>query len=413
MLAICVRNSMILNMFNIQKIGLVAAFFVLALYVGGVPGEAQAATQTDLEVAGWIPYWNDSNGIEDATKHMDKIDVVYPFAYSVKNDGSIKDLAELGDDEWQTFMDKARDNDIRVIPTVMWSDDVSIHNVLSNSESRKHHIDVIAHMVKAGHYDGVDIDYEGKMSETKDYFSAFLKELKAKLGKKILSCTIEARTPPESLYREIPKEIKRANDYEEIAKHCDRVVIMAYDQQRADLLLNKSKNGMPYVPVADVDWVRKVVELTLKDIPKEKMILGIPTYGRHWEVTVAPDWFKEYRSIGALNMPDMLDVAKEYRVKPTRNKAGEMSFTYLPKDSKVKLKSTLKIPKDTPKGNIVAARALAYANKTGKEVKIRVGWYSDATAMLQKVDLAKEYDLRGVALFKFDGEEDQKIWKSL
>ena len=90
-----------------------------------------------------------------------------------------------------------------------------------------------------------------------------------------------------------------------------------------------------------------------------------------------------------------------------------MSFTYIPKSSNLKLSTALKIPKDTPKGNLVAARALAYANKTGETVTFNMAWYSDAEAMKQKIDLAKEYHLRGVALFKFDGQEDQKVWKYL
>lgn len=367
-----------------------------------------------LEVSGWIPYWRDSEGMKDAKKHLREIDAVYPFAFTVTTKGELRDQAGLNKRDWKKFIREAEKKNVEVIPTVMWSDGESIHNVLSNPVSRKAHIAEIAEMVEDGDYDGVGIDYEGKKSETIDYFSAFLKELKAELDDKVLTCTIEARTPPESLYREgqVPAVIRYANDYKEIAKHCDRVEIMAYDQQRADLSLNKEKNGFPYVPVSDVDWVRKVVELTLKDIPKEKIILGIPTYGHHWAVTVEPDWFRDYRKIGALNVPDILDLAKEYRVKPARNKAGEMSFTYVPESASKELQRALKVSRNAP-GDEVAKKALAYANKTGKEVTFNIVWYSDAEAMKDKIDLAEEYDLRGVALFKIDGEEDQKVWKYL
>ncbi len=369
------------------------------------------ADESDLEVAGWVPYWRDSQGIKDAKRHLDVIDTVYPFAFTVTTQGIVKDQAGLTEKDWKAFVKTARKKDIEIIPTIMWSDGASIHAVLSDKKKRAEHIENITDMVRKGKYDGVDIDYEGKKSETINFFSLFLEELKEELGNKELVCTIEARTPPASLYKEIPAVISYANDYTEIGEHCDRIQLMTYDQQRADLKLNAEKTGAPYMPLADVDWVEKVVELALQSFPEEKIMLGIPSYGHHWAVTVAPDWYRDYRKIGALNVPDMLDVAKEYKVTPSRNKAGELSFTYLPKSSKVKLPSTLKIPKDTPKGNVIAARALAYANKTGQEVTFNVGWFSDAEAMKQKIDLAKKYDLRGVTLFKIDGEEDRNVWK--
>lgn len=385
---------------------------ILLLSVFFVPTSSYAVEE-NFEVSGWIPYWRDSEGIKDAKKHLSDIDRVLPFAFTVTTQGVIKDQAGLTDKEWKNFIKLAQKKNVEVVPTIMWSDGDRIHAVLSSTSSRASHIKGIVDMVKEGKYDGVDIDYESKNAETIDYFSLFLKELKMELGKKLLTCTVEARTPPDSLYKEIPVVLTYANDYGEIAKYCDRVELMTYDQQRADLKLNAQKAGQPYMPVSDVDWVRKVVELALKDIPKEKILLGLSSYGHHYTVTVAPNWYKNYQKIGALNVPDILDIAKEYKVTPTRNRAGEMSFTYIPKSSNVKLKNSLKIPKDTPKGNIVAARALAYADKTGKEVSFNMAWYSDAEAMKQKIDLAKEYELRGIALFKIDGEEDQKIWKFL
>ncbi len=372
-----------------------------------------AYAERDLEVSGWIPYWRDAEGIKDAKKHIDEIDVLYPFAFTVKSDGNLSDLADLNARDWKSMKKTAKSEDVLVIPTVMSGSGEQIHTILSNTTERAHHVKEITRMVEKGDFDGVDIDYESKKSETILYFSLFLAQLKAELGDKILSCTLEARTPPDSLYRNPPATITYANDYASLNMICDRVVLMAYDQQRADIKANDLRKGLPYIPVADPVWVEKVVKLALQSFPKEKVVLGIPTYGHHWAVTVAPEWYRDYRKIGALNIPDMKDVAKENKVTPSRNATGEMSFTYLPKSSDVKFPSNLKIPKGTSKGNKVAEQALAYANKTGKEVTFNIGWYSDAGAIIDKIELAEKYGLRGISLFKIDGEEDQKIWKYL
>lgn len=366
-----------------------------------------------LQVSGWMPYWRDSEAIKDAKKHLGSIDAVYPFAFTVTTKGELRDQAGLHEKEWKSFIKLAQKKNVAVIPTIMWSDGASIHTVLSATSTRSAHIKEIVRMVEKGKYDGVDIDYEGKKSETIHYFSQFLKELNDALREKSLLCTIEARTPPKSLYKEVPEVINYANDYRTIAEYCDQVEIMAYDQQRADIKLNEERKGKPYMPVADVAWVEKVIEQTLKDIPKEKIVLGIASYGHHYAVTVAPNWYRDYWKLGAMNVPSLLDLAKENNVTPTRNDAGEMMFTYLPESSNVVSPKSLKIPKGTPKGEMVSAQALAYANKTGKEVVFHMGWYSDAGAMQDKIDLAKKYKLKGVAFFKIDGEEDQKVWRSL
>ncbi len=381
------------------------AFFLLSFFLTST----QSAFAATPEIAGWIPYWQDTLGIKSATKHISDLDVVHPFAFTVKEDGTLSDQADLDERKWRKFIRLAERRNVDVIPTVMWSDGDNIDRILSDDSLRKEHIKAIVEMVEDGDFAGVDIDYEGKLSDTIDYFSLFLEELKEELDKKLLTCAIEARTPPEDLWREVPEEINYANDYEEIAKHCDVIELMTYDQQRADLTLNDARKGEPYIPVADLEWVEKVIKFALEDIPAEKIMLGVPTYGRQWELTVAPDWYKSYKGDGAINQPDAEDLADDEEVEIGRNAAGEVSFTYFPKEYEIL--NVLPVPDGTREGFEAAAKALLFANLTKLEVPVNLVWYSDAKAIEDKLDLVEKYDLKGMAIFKIDGEEDSKIWK--
>lgn len=382
-------------------------FFLVLTFI--LPTNTSLAA-SNLEVGGWIPYWQDTMGTASASKHIKKLDIVYPFAYEVSAVGIPLDKADLTEDKWQDLFKEAKEEGVDVVPTILWNNGAEIHKVLSNPTWRRLHIELIARYVEAGDFDGINIDYESKLSETKDYFSVFLKELNARLDGKLLTCTVEARMPPENRYRNVPASIEYANDYTEMAKHCDIIEIMAYDQQRADLLLNDAKKGEPYIPVADVEWVESVVKLALKDIPAEKIMLGVPTYGRKWTVTVAPDWYKEYKGNGAINLPDAVEWADDNDVTPGENVAGEKSYTFFNPNLPFKILDVLPVPDGTRTGFEAAAKALLFANLTKMEVPVELVWYSDADAIADKVDLAKKYGLKGIAIFKIDGEEDQKIW---
>lgn len=368
------------------------------------------ATASAFEVSGWIPYWAASAGTKDARAHISELDMIHPFAFTLQKGGKIKDAADLEKSTWTRLFSTAEKEGVAIVPTVMTSDGALVHSILSDARTRAAHIDEIVDMVEDGDYDGVDIDYEGKLATTKVHFASFLRELKQELGGKLLSCTIEARTPPDSLYRTVPATIEYANDFDAIDDACDRVNIMAYDQQRADLKLNDARKGAPYMPVADVAWVEKVVNLTAKSIDKRKIMIGVPTYGREFTVTVEPDWYKAYDHQWSVNPGYATKTAKKEKVTPTRNAAGELSYTYATKSSDRKKLAKYDVPANTPKGNTVAAQALAYANDTGKPMKFNLVWWSDAEAVKQKVELAKRLGVNGVAIFKIDGGEDRNIW---
>ena len=112
-------------------------------------------------------------------------------------------------------------------------------------------------------FDGVQIDFEAVIPADKEIFMGFLAILKRELKDKILSVAVPARR----IY------VEDAFDYERIGKIADRVIIMAYDQH-----WSTSKPG----PVSSLNWCGLVSQYTVTKIPMEKIVMGIPFYGRAW-----------------------------------------------------------------------------------------------------------------------------------
>jgi spore germination protein YaaH len=392
----------------------IIAFLFVSILLIGMPHATVVAKGESLEIAGWIPYWSKTGGMKSATKHMETLDMVYPFVYTVKSDGTLKDNGSVNGKDWKTFFKTARAEGVPVIPTIMSGDGALIGSILSNPSTRALHIKAITGAVKKGKFDGIDIDYEGRTRASVNDFSLFLKELKAALGSKKLVCTLEPRTPPDSLWREVPNPLPYSNDYREIGKHCDIIQIMTYDQQRADIKLNALRMGEPYYPNADPAWVEKVIALTVQELPREKIMLGVPTYGRHILLTVEPERFSGYDGLGAVNRDGALALQRKHKATVSKNAAGEQSFTYLPESLPAKVKNSIgrtKVASGTSEGMKIALQALAYANKTGETVPVHMVWWSDAAAIQDKIDLAKKYKLRGIAIFKIDGDEDPLLWR--
>ena len=387
-----------------------------ALLIPAVPAHAAS----DLEVSGWIPYWRTSQGVSEARKNIRVFDEVNPFAYSVRADGSLADTAKLDTKTWDKLERDVESRSIRYIPTIMWSDRAAMESLLNNPTERAQHVAFIVEEVKRGGFDGIDIDYEGKSAETREGFSAFLRELNAALESVnkdlLLQCTIEARMPLAARYAGTPPaNIEYANDLKAINRACDSVRIMTYDQQTADVQLQREYYGTPYAPIADVRWVEKVVEYMSEDIDRDKLAIGIATYGHSYQLMSISDGSGfQYTRMGALIPEQALSQAKKNKIKPARNVSGELYFTYVPKDEHKDLPSQAELARYAPRGthsaDIAWKGALAYSKQTGKQAPVRFVTWSDAGAIRQKVELAREMNVEGVAVFSVSGIAERKAW---
>lgn len=113
-------------------------------------------------------------------------------------------------------------------------------------------------------FDGVQIDFESVLAEDAGSYLDFLKMLKERLGEKRLSVAV----PPRRGHAD------DAYDYAAIAGIADRVIVMAYDQH-----WRTSAPG----PVASLEWCNEVSSYALEKIPPEKLVMGLPLYGRSWQ----------------------------------------------------------------------------------------------------------------------------------
>lgn len=381
--------------------------FVLTLLF--LPVAAFAAY--DGEVGGWVPWWIDDSAVQAEIKNIAKLTTLYPFIYEVEGGGDIVAKADISTGVWKDLIRTADRNRVDVIPTIAWFDGEAIHATLSDRRQRKALVRDIEELVDDNNFDGINIDFEQKWSETMDDYSRFLRELDDALGRKSLTCTVEARMDPTHRWREVPDTIEYANDFTALNKYCDWVEIMAYDQQRADLVMNDERKGLPYNPVADIDWVEHLLDVATEDIDEDKIVLGVPTYGRAYDVTVASEWYKDYKSVASVNHNRAVELSKKYNVPIGRTAGGEAIITYFPEDSIWRIFNQLPTPEGTPKGYEAAAKALLVATIADIELPVRMLTWGDATAAEDKLQLAEDKKLRGVAFFSFNSEEDKDIWK--
>jgi spore germination protein YaaH len=114
-------------------------------------------------------------------------------------------------------------------------------------------------------FDGVQIDFEAVSPGDAGEFYDFLKTLRERLDQdKMLSIAVPARK----------RFVADAYQYQMIVPCVDRMVIMAYDEH-----WSTSNPG----PVASLSWCMDVASYVKSAIPKEKIIMGLPLYGRAWQ----------------------------------------------------------------------------------------------------------------------------------
>ena len=115
-------------------------------------------------------------------------------------------------------------------------------------------------------YDGIQIDFELIPKRDGENFRNFISALRKRIGQdKWLTIALPARV--KTLENDV-------FDYSKIEPLVDRIIIMAYDEH-----WSTSKPGA----VASMEWCERIVDYAKTVLPKKKLVMGIPFYGRTWQ----------------------------------------------------------------------------------------------------------------------------------
>ena len=121
-------------------------------------------------------------------------------------------------------------------------------------------------------FDGLQIDFESISKNDGTAYLNFLAAVKKALPQEtIFSVAVVARWADHK--KASPND---AFDYPFIGMIADRVVVMAYDEHY--------RSGAPG-PIASLAWCKKIYAHATATIPPEKLIMGIPLYGRSWQTS--------------------------------------------------------------------------------------------------------------------------------
>jgi len=280
-----------------QKYGMIvlAGLILVGLVSSQPQEEATASVGTDWHVSVWYPSSEAGGGFESIEANQDLIDEVNPFWYTPAPDGTLIVTVEA---ENEAELAAWREANLLILPSIFGS----VPDVIGES-LRDVHIAAIVETVTRMNYDGIDIDYEGFPSNTRDDFSLFIERLAQELHAlgKLLSVTVHAKTDDVNAW-----DAALAQDWERLAAVADHFKIMTYDY---------TNRNEPPGSISPPAWVLDVLTYseTVTDLSKVQM--GLHFYGYTWQRGTPPAtttaWTGIQTYIENFELPIERDVASQ------------------------------------------------------------------------------------------------------
>ncbi len=141
--------------------------------------------------------------------------------------------------------------------------------ILTHTSSRDNLVNNLISAAIQYNLDGINVDFESVDPAVGDSYIQFIRELSLKCANNGIVLSVD---------NYVPSAYTAFYDRAEQALFADYVVIMAYDEHYS---------GSEPGSVASIGWVTEGIENTMKEVPADQIILGMPFYARVWKLTPA------------------------------------------------------------------------------------------------------------------------------
>ena len=322
-----------------------------------------ALAATDRYTMGYLYSGNDLQQIEYVNQTNNALDVVSPSYFDIREDGSLK-LNYLS----PFFIKTMHDQGVRVVPFLSnhWNRTAGI-NALKHVESLSTQI---ADYVEEYDLDGVNVDIENVTHEQRDQYTELVRLLREKIpSHKEVSVAVAAN----------PNNWQvgwhGSYDYTALAQYADHLMIMGYDEHY---------EGGEAGPVASIDFVEKSIQYALSKTTPDKIVIGVPFYGRVWSLD-------NNRIVGkgtsSKTIQQILESCASTVTYDEKSKSVKAEFTITEGDGTFTVGSNVILEP----GNYVV-------------------WFENDQSYQAKLSLIEKYNLKGAGAWSL-GQEDSSIWE--
>lgn len=323
-----------------------------------------------ISQSAWLPDWGVAGGIASVEATPAPFYSFSPVWYYLNPDGSVREGKSMVAEMQQLAVRRGA----KLIPSIASFKALHIYNAIKPATVDAH-VQYLVSEVVNNNFDGIDIDYEEFYYRHKDDFLSFISKLSTVLHEKgkLLSVTVHGDWSSDDFHDTL-RHTRTALDWAELNAAADEIRIMAYD-------FTGHSAQFPG-PASPYDWNQAILRYARVNIDPAKTVLALPVYGYDgWSNNLQIP--ETYLGMNA-NLPAGRIQADASTYSNYLNRRQSTVSDTLTKDGE----------------NLLI---YSYA---GKNYALT---YQNAASIALKLNLSKQYGIKGVAYWRL-GQEDIAIY---